>query len=69
MRIDYKKLYSDRVEEIDYQIKIAIGRKEWVKKKRLTEEKEELLNKIKALEKEKWINVERLFKRLLNRSF
>ena len=53
MRIDYKKLYSDRVEEIDYQIKIAIGRKEWGKKKRLTEEKDELLNKIKALEKEK----------------
>lgn len=53
MKINYKKLFEDRILEIDYKIKIAIARKDWVRKQKLIEEKKELLIKIESIDKGK----------------
>ena len=39
MGIDFKKLYESRLEEIEIQIKRAIGFKQWDKKTQLEAEK------------------------------
>ena len=46
MRINYKKLYENRIKEIDTQIKICIQRKHWSKKKTLEAEKKQLEEKL-----------------------
>lgn len=47
MRINYKKLYESRLEEIEVQIKQYIQKRNWRKKSSLDTEKKELLEKIK----------------------
>ena len=47
MRINYKKLYESRLEEIEVQIKQCIQKRNWRKKSSLDTEKKELLEKIK----------------------
>ena len=46
MRIDCKKLYESRINEIEIQIKQCIQKKNWSKKLALEKEKKELLSKI-----------------------
>lgn len=48
MGINFKKLYESRIEEIEIQIKRAIGFKQWDKKAKLEIEKKRLLEKIKT---------------------
>lgn len=48
-KIDYKKLYESRIEEINYQIKAATRMKNWGKVNKLKYEKETLLKRIKEL--------------------
>lgn len=47
MRINYKRLYESRLEEIEVQIKQCIQKRNWKKKSSLETEKKELLEKIK----------------------
>lgn len=47
MRIDYKKLYESRLNEIEVQIKRCIQKKNWNKKTALDKEKKEIIDKIK----------------------
>lgn len=46
MRINYKKLYENRIEEINTQIKICIQQKNWSKKATLSKEKNLLEEKL-----------------------
>lgn len=46
--INFRKLYESRIEEIEIQIKRAIGFKQWDKKAKLEIEKKRLLEKIKT---------------------
>ncbi len=46
MRINYKKLYESRLQELDTQIKICIQKKCWSKKKTLEAEKKQLEEKL-----------------------
>ena len=48
MGINFRKLYESRIEEIEIQIKRAIGFKQWDKKAKLENEKKRLLEKIKT---------------------
>jgi len=50
MKIDFKKVYHDRIIEIDKQIKIAIYRKQWDIKKNLECQKRVLLKVISEME-------------------
>lgn len=50
MKIDFKKVYEDRIIEIDKQIKIAIYRKQWDIKKNLESQKRALLEVIGEME-------------------
>lgn len=46
MKIDYRKLYRSRLDEITTQIALAVRHKQWSVKKKLEAEKEELLKKL-----------------------
>lgn len=47
MGINFKKLYESRLEEIEIQIKKAIGSKQWGKKAKLEAEKKKLVDYLK----------------------
>ena len=49
MGINFKKLFESRIEEIDIQIRRAIGFKMWDKKSKLETEKEKTFRKVKCL--------------------
>ena len=50
MGINFKKLFESRIEEIDIQIRRALGFKMWDKKSKLETEKKRLLEKLSAYE-------------------
>ena len=50
MRINYKKLYLDRIEIINQDIKKAVRTKNWTLKNKLIKEKKELENKINEMQ-------------------
>ena len=50
MGIDFKKLYESRLEEIEIQIKRAIGFKQWDKKAKLEAEKKKIVNYSKNIQ-------------------
>lgn len=50
MRINYKKLYLDRIEIINQDIKKAVRTKNWSLKNKLIKEKKELENKINEMQ-------------------
>jgi len=47
MKINFKDIYKERIENIDKQIKQAIYNREWTKKAKLEAEKANLQEKIK----------------------
>ena len=49
MKIDFKKVYEERIIEIDTQIKRAIYRKSWGLKKSLEYEREDILGTLKTM--------------------
>ena len=50
MGIDFKKLYESRLEEIEIQIKRAIGFKQGDKKTKLEAEKKKIVNYLKNIQ-------------------
>lgn len=46
MKIDYRKLYRDRLEEVVKQISLAVRHKDWATKNKLETEKQDLLKKL-----------------------
>ncbi len=50
MRINFRKLYESRIEEIEIQIKRAAGFKQWDKKAKLEAEKEKLIIYLKNIQ-------------------
>ena len=46
MNINYRKLYLGRLEEISYQIAMAIRYKKWDQKRKLELEKQDILKKL-----------------------
>ncbi|MDU1313920.1 hypothetical protein [Clostridium septicum] len=46
MRVDWDKVWRDRIKEIDKQIKKCIFNKKWTEKAKLESEKANLLEKI-----------------------
>ena len=50
MGIDFKKLYESRLEEIEIQIKRAIGFKQWDKKTKLEAEKKKIVSYLKNIQ-------------------
>lgn len=50
MVINFRKLYESRIEEIEIQIKRAIGFRQWDKKAKLEAEKKKLTNYLKNIQ-------------------
>lgn len=46
MRINYKRLYESRLQELEVQIKLCIQKKNWSRKKTLEAEKKQLEEKL-----------------------
>lgn len=53
MRINVRKLYESRLEEINIQIKQATYRQLWNKKKKLVQERKEIIEKLKETKEHK----------------
>ena len=53
MRINVKKFYESRLEELDIQIKQALYHQLWTKRRKLIKERNELQDKLKEIEERK----------------
>lgn len=53
MRINVKKFYESRLEELDIQIKQALYHQLWAKRRKLIKERNELQDKLRKIEEHK----------------